>query len=563
MAPLGLVGTGLSPANAPPGQLATPQLLMEETLTCGRRLWIRGYFAGPIHTPGTVLADHSWWPWRRRKAEPSALPRVKLETRVSSQLLETEISLQPGEWFEATLEADLPPARRGWRIARHKATCAGISAEKCGVVLTAPEAMRGAVVVILPLACAMGIQGAQQLTRSVTAQRLTPILCRLQQAQPGLYTFSYLACVPIGNAARSAELALAMTTLGWPTGNLVLLPVGAGAITEAVLSGVDRLRWLAAGHGDVHVLNLEPTVAPAAAEYSAAKPDRAEVRSVIHPDDDPASVFAGSIACPPVNHSFGLRRTRAGLVPRYPIVFCHGMLAMSTLHGQVPEVRNYFSPLGVFLRDRGLRVLFPEVGATSGVVDRAKQLQEQIRRWTSEPINLIAHSMGGLDARYLITHLGMAERVRGLTTIATPHRGSYTADWFVANYRHRVPLMLALEALGMNLDGFRDCETAACRGFNSLTPDRPEVHYFSYGAAVSQAHVSPMLRRSWSLITAVEGPNDGLVSVASARWGTYLGTLHVDHFGQTPDMVFTHPAESFDALGFYVRLLQDLARRGF
>ena len=51
--------------------------------------------------------------------------------------------------------------------------------------------------------------------------------------------------------------------------------------------------------------------------------------------------------------------------------------------------------------------------------------------------------------------------------------------------------------------------------------------------------------------------------MASARWGDYLGTLHVDHFAQTPDMAFVHPRESFDPLGFYIRLLEDLARRGF
>ena len=57
--------------------------------------------------------------------------------------------------------------------------------------------------------------------------------------------------------------------------------------------------------------------------------------------------------------------------------------------------------------------------------------------------------------------------------------------------------------------------------------------------------------------------NDGMVSLASARWGEYLGTVHADHFAQTPDMKFVHPAEDFDALGFYVHVLENLARRGF
>jgi triacylglycerol esterase/lipase EstA (alpha/beta hydrolase family) len=485
---------------------------------------------------------------------------VHLETRVSGQLLETDVRLQAGGWFEATLEAQLPPARRGWRIARHKVTCAGITAEKCAVVLTAPEESRGAAILILPTASTMSSAGVQQLARSDWAERLAPTLHRLQQ---GPYALYYLACVPAAEETRPSELALALTTVGWPTGTLVLLPAEARTLRGAILGGVDRLRWLTAGHGDVLVLNREPALVGTEDELCAATPDRATVRSIRHPNEDPATVLGAAVANPLPGSGFRLPRARAALVPRHPIVFCHGMLAMSTLHGQVGEIHNYFSPLRTFLRERGMRVLFPEVGATSGVIERARELHDQIRRWTDEPVNLIAHSMGGLDARYLITHLGMAERVRSLTTIATPHHGSYVADWFVANYRNRVPLLLALEALGMNLDGFRDCELAACRAFNAATPDRSEVSYFSYGAAVSQGHVSPMLRRAWSLLTATEGPNDGLVSVASARWGTYLGTLHVDHFGQTPDMDFTHPAENFDPLGFYVRLLQDLARRGF
>jgi hypothetical protein len=54
-----------------------------------------------------------------------------------------------------------------------------------------------------------------------------------------------------------------------------------------------------------------------------------------------------------------------------------------------------------------------------------------------------------------------------------------------------------------------------------------------------------------------------MVSLESARWGECLGVLQADHFAQTPDRVFIRPGEDFDALGFYSRLLEDLARRGF
>ncbi|HXW16428.1 MAG TPA: hypothetical protein VEN79_18105, partial [Terriglobia bacterium] len=257
------------------------------------------------------------------------------------------------------------------------------------------------------------------------------------------------------------------------------------------------------------------------------------------------------------------RPARSSLLPRHPVVFCHGMLALTTMKMQLPEDLNCFVPLRSFLRDRGFRVLYPQVPATSGVVERAECLREQILAWTDEPVNLIAHSMGGLDARYMITHLDMASHVRTLTTVAAPHRGTYLADWFLANYRRRVPLLLAMEAFGINVDGFSDCRLEACRRFNEQTPDRPEVRYFSFGGAVPINRLTPFLRRAWNLLTAAEGANDGMVSLNSARWGEYLGTVQADHFAQTPDAMFLRHGEDFDSLGFFIRLVEDLARRGY
>ena len=148
------------------------------------------------------------------------------------------------------------------------------------------------------------------------------------------------------------------------------------------------------------------------------------------------------------------------------------------------------------------------------------------------------------------------------TTVCTSHRGTFLADWFIANYRNRVPLLLAMEALGVNVDGFRDCRRDVCAAFNASTPDAPGVRYLSYGSAVPQSRLSPFLRRAWTLLTPLEGANDGMVSVASAQWGEYLGTLAADHFAQTPDATFVRPGEDFDAPRFWIGLIEDLARRG-
>jgi triacylglycerol lipase len=548
------------------------QLHLEEALASSGRLWIRGRFVDASALFPEPGKEHWWVPWRK-KAESTAPPeKIRLETRIGGHLLASEAILQPDGTFETCCQGDLPPARRGWRIARNRITWGDLTAEKCCVVLSPRDDIRRVALVILPWACTSQVHGAQRLATSDFASRATPLLRQLSESRDGPHAFYYLArtpadpraadLTPLAGQSEHAELGLAATTLGWPSGNFVLLG-HSGSDVQNSLHALDRLRWLFAKSLELVVVNLESALAEVLPPEVVPKEDRAAVRQLINSGEESTSAFNGSRQTAPSRAVSTLRPTRSGLVPRHPVVFCHGMLAFTTLHMELREDLNYFSPLREFLRERGFRALFPQVTPTGRVSARAKQLRAQILHWTDEPINIVAHSMGGLDARHLITHLGMSDRVRSLTTIATPHQGTYLVDWFLRNFGQRVPLLLALEAMGLDLDGFRDCLPSRCRDFNSCTADSPSVRYFSYGGSVPSSRVTPVLRRAWSLLHAVEGPNDGLVSARSARWGEYLGTLAVDHFAQTPDMTFVRPGEDFDALGFYFRLLEDLARRGF
>jgi len=553
---------GMSPpgpqanAQAPP----EPCLWVGETLASAQRMWLRGRLITPPAVPQPGPWYKGWW-GRAGAQEP---PRTAhLETRVSGTVLETEVPLSDDGRFEALLPVRLPSARRGWRLARNRLTFAGTTFEACALVLTPTPEATGAVVVVLPLAYTFSENGPRELAGSNHARRLTPLLHALRLASAATQPIYYLAGVPVEDSDRQRELALATTALGWPTGHFVLLPASRDNAWSALSAGLDRLRWLFAGSLDLHVFNLEPEVAAMLANHLRPVEDAARVVQLVNPEDESWNAVARPSQAQDGGTQDGPRPLRARRVTRFPLVFCHGMLAFSAIRMRLPENLNSFASLGQSLHDRGFRALFPQVAPTSGIVDRAKQLREQILGWTDRPVNLIAHSMGGLDARYLITHLGMAERVRSLTTISTPHRGTYLADWFVTNYRNRVPLLLAMEAFGVNVDGFRDCRTSECAAFNAATPDMPEVKYFSYGGAVGQSRVTPFLRRAWTILTPVEGPNDGMVSVASARWGEYLGTIAADHFAQTPDAVFVRPGEDFDAAGFCFRLIEELARRGF
>jgi triacylglycerol lipase len=535
-----------APADVAPSDLSL-QLRLHDVLGSTQRLWLRGRLIGVPVAAHAVRPVH-WW---NRRREPVPPPQARVETQVSGRSLVADASVSPSGDFEVCFTVALPPTRRGWRVVRNRVIVAGQTAEACGLVLAPPPDAAGAAVILLPRTETLRT-GSASLGSALVAARLAPQLERLRRDRYAIY---YLACVPTTDESRQAELALAVTALGWPNGHIILVPADEGEGNAALEHALDRLRWLFSGCLELLLVNLDPEARTLLASLKEAD-ERAPVRTMELPLDEGAPL-------PVRDNGMLFRPVRAGRLPRYPIVFCHGMLACTLLRMQLAKDFNYFAVMRNFLRERGFWALYPLVTPTGGVVERARQLKEQIEAWTDEPVNIVAHSMGGLDARYLITHLGMADRVKSLTTVSTPHRGSPLADWFLANYRHRVPLLLALEALGISVDGFRDCRLAECREFNARTPDAAQVRYFSYAGEVPLSRVTPMLRRGWEILTAAEGPNDGMVSVPSARWGEFLGIVPADHFAQTPDGLFIHPVESFDSLGFVMRVIEGLALRGF
>jgi len=57
------------------------------------------------------------------------------------------------------------------------------------------------------------------------------------------------------------------------------------------------------------------------------------------------------------------------------------------------------------------------------------------------PFALVAHSMGGLDARHLIARLDPDRRVKSLVTVGTPHLGTPLASWLLDS-RRLVPAVI-------------------------------------------------------------------------------------------------------------------------
>lgn len=259
---------------------------------------------------------------------------------------------------------------------------------------------------------------------------------------------------------------------------------------------------------------------------------------------------------------------------RYPVVFMHGfgMLAVFLKGGHLHDEAMY-------MRQRGIRAYAPNVSPYHTIESRAEMWKECIEHILeethAEAVTLIAHSMGGLDARFMISRLGVGDRIKALVTVASPHHGSYLAD-IVLETPGRVQEWLsdaANWAGTSSMDGVEsDFQQAihdltpdyVTNHFNPAVPDNRGVAYFSYAGCAgkgTRVNINPLLRLQNTLIYAREGKNDGFISVESAQWGKYLGTINADHSQQIG--IDWTPQSTFKSTTFYAGVIKMLAKEGF
>ncbi|TQN74965.1 Lipase 2 [Colletotrichum shisoi] len=266
--------------------------------------------------------------------------------------------------------------------------------------------------------------------------------------------------------------------------------------------------------------------------------------------------------------------------PKNPIVLAHGLMGFAELRlsGYVPPIhywRGISDSLGTLSGPDN--VITTSVPPSASIEERAAALAADIAaKARGRAVNIIAHSMGGLDARYMISVLRPAGvSVASLVTVATPHRGSAFADFLLEG---RGPIKLAslyglIERAGLGTQAFDQLTQRYMEDeFNPRTPDRDDVRYFSYGACTRRPPLLSPFRQSHRILEGVEGANDGLVSVASSRWGKYQGTLlevsHLDlinwsnRLKWTLRRVWMGQTRPFNAVAFYLDIADMLAKEG-
>jgi len=239
---------------------------------------------------------------------------------------------------------------------------------------------------------------------------------------------------------------------------------------------------------------------------------------------------------------------------RHPVVLAHGLLGFDRIAIGGRE-HSYFRGVTNHLMRVGAEVHRPRVPSLASIALRAEELAQRVKMIRARKVNIIAHSMGGLDVRYAIAKLGLADRVASLVTIGTPHFGTPVADLGA-----RLSDVLRLKALlgrVVDVNSFYDLTTERMERFNREIPNVRGVAYWSVVARIERAGAHPLLWMTHKYLSDRAGDNDGIVPLASQRWGEVIKQIEADHWAQ----IGWSP--SFDALTFYEELLRELRGRGF
>lgn len=305
---------------------------------------------------------------------------------------------------------------------------------------------------------------------------------------------------------------------------------------------------------------------------------------------------------------------------KYPIILHHGFNASTTNSWSFYKVKEALEKDGQF-------VVLTEVQPLASVETRAKKLAPQIDAAIAQfctarqpgvascaagtKVNIVAHSMGGLDSRYLISTLGYGAKVASLTTLSTPHGGTALADVMLDIIPDDAKVwkskalsaaatwyggQITTEELAQNPDFHGALSSLAIKNmpaFDKANPDDSRVLYQSW-AGVSRAVGGPRTAASQAELLRVcdgkhygsaaradfmtadlIGPSqvvghfgsefqDGMTTVASAKHGIFLGCYPADHMQEVGQKHKEQPDAytGFDHLVFFRQLATELAARG-
>ena len=269
------------------------------------------------------------------------------------------------------------------------------------------------------------------------------------------------------------------------------------------------------------------------------------------------------------------RRGKGVCATKYPVLMVHGIFFRDW------KLFNYWGRIPKELTDNGSRIFYGNHHSALTVEQAAEELKKRVldimQETGQEKVNIIGHSKGGLDSRYMISCLGMDAHVASLTTINTPHRGTPLAGKLLELTPEKLVSAVGRQygklftKLGDDTCDFMGSVNGLtpehCNALNQVMPDREGVLYQSVGSKMSAvSSAGPPLNAGYAFIKPLGGDNDGLVCTDSMPWGNCLGILSVPHkkgisHGDMIDLTRKDIC-GFDVCEFYVNLVSGLREKG-
>ena len=265
---------------------------------------------------------------------------------------------------------------------------------------------------------------------------------------------------------------------------------------------------------------------------------------------------------------------------KYPILLVHGMGFRDR------KIFCYWGRIPKALKSLGAQVYFGGQDSNGSVEDNARcvanRIDEILAQTGAGKVNIIAHSKGGLESRYLISTLGYGDKVASLTTISTPHHGSKTVDILMKTPQWLVRAASFCVDIWFKLLGDRRPRTyqAIClfktdvaEAFNRENPDDPRVYYQSYAFAMKSPFSDVTMFLPSLVVGMIEGENDGLLTPETARWGEFKGVVrgngrrgisHADEVDMRRRPLSRKTGQGIsDITVLYQNIALDLMRRGY
>ena len=255
---------------------------------------------------------------------------------------------------------------------------------------------------------------------------------------------------------------------------------------------------------------------------------------------------------------------------KYPIILVHGLMLRHSKRFRA------FGKIEHVLDDEGHKVYVATHDGFGSIENNASQLKEYILKVLeetgAEKVNLIGHSKGGLDSKYLITKLGMEDKIASLTTLATPHRGS-----IIASAIWRLPLWIRktiaffintfYRILGdQHPDAMKACdqlrrvdESEETLGFSE------NVYCQSYSTTLKKGRDCFLMAVPHKIYKHYENvDNDGMVSRDSAKFGNYRGECLDISISHAQIIDFAAKREQKEKIfEFYKKMCKELEQMGF